>query len=122
MTFWDKILFAFLIGISAFGLLFQGLCSPDTQCNKVKISIDGELYGLYEFSDRTQKIDIKTRFGENIVKIDKTGVWVDEASCKDKLDIKVGKINKAGQVIVCLPNRLMIELQNSERKVDGVTY
>lgn len=43
--------------------------------------------------------------------IKKDGVYVLESSCKDKVCIHQGKINRTGQSIVCLPNQVVIKLE-----------
>ena len=49
------------------------------------------------------------------------GNWRD---CPDKLDVKQGYISKVGEVIVCLPNKLVIEIKgiDDERDVDYMSY
>ena len=37
-------------------------------------------------------------------------VWVTDASCPDKICEHYGKISGDGEVIVCLPNRLIIQV------------
>ena len=76
----------------------------------------------FSFLEFISQVDVKTEFGENKIKIDNKAVWVEDASCPDKLDVKMGKIEKAGQMIVCLPNRLMIKISGNNEKVDKVTY
>ena len=45
-----------------------------------------------------------------------------EADCPDQLDVKQGYISKVGEVIVCLPNRLVIEIKGvDEGDVDYIS-
>jgi len=45
------------------------------------------------------------------------------ADCPDKLCVKMGKISKDKETIVCLPNRIVIEVLNEEAgDVDAVIY
>ncbi len=124
MTFWDKTVIAVLLGVSIITMVCQGLFLTDTMGERVVITIDNKEYAVYNFSDiKGEKvIDIKTEFGSNTVLIKENSVCVTDASCPDKLDVKAGEINKTNQIIVCLPNKLMIEIKGGERKVDKVTY
>jgi len=122
MTFADKIVSIALLVVSVIAIAFQGLWTLGDETGMVRITVDGELYGQYDFSYEEKTIEIKTEYGENIVKINENSVWVEDASCKDKLDVKAGKIEKSGQMIVCLPNRLLIEISGNDDKVDKVTY
>ena len=52
------------------------------------------------------------RFNEVVIKGGE--VYVSEASCKNQICVKRGHISKAGESIVCLPNRLVVRIENSE--------
>ena len=122
MTFLDKAVARVLISLSIIAIIFQSFLVPYDKGERVNITVNGEPYGSYEFSERVKTFEIETEFGKNTVKIDKDSVWVESADCPDKLDVKMGKIDSTNQRIICLPNRLMIEISGKEQKVDRVTY
>lgn len=122
MTFADKAVCRILILVSLLVMVFQGSIVSGDRLKHIDISVNGKLYGRYEFSDEVKTVDVKTEFGENTIKIDEKSVWVEDASCPDKLDVKMGKIEDVGQMIVCIPNRLMIKISGNKDKVDKVTY
>lgn len=122
MTFADRIVGITLLIVSLLLIIFQGYVTSGDGSKYIEISVDGELYGRYEFSDKEKTVDVITEFGENKIKIDNKAVWVEDASCPDKLDVKMGKIENKGQMIVCLPNRLMVKISGNNEKVDKVTY
>ena len=70
-----------------------------------------------------KKIEVRSEFGYNLVEVDSSGARVLEASCPDKLDVKFGKIREAGEIIVCLPNKLTIEIVGGqgELEIDGIS-
>lgn len=49
-------------------------------------------------------------------------VSVTESSCGDKTCMRTGKISKRGEVIICVPNKIIVEIKGSseERDVDAV--
>lgn len=55
----------------------------------------------------------------NIIEIDGTRVRISEANCGDQICVRQGWISKAGQSVVCLPHRLVIEIQASDGSEDG---
>ncbi len=56
------------------------------------------------------------------VRIEDGRIWVVESTCKQKICIRSGKISRIGEVIVCIPNRVMIRIDGKARlDVDGVT-
>ncbi len=124
MTLWDKLVMVFLLATATGVMIFQGFFMSSEAGERVVITLDNQEYATFNFSDIKDRkaIEIKTEYGSNTVVIEKDGVYVSEADCPDKLDVKAGKISKASQVIVCIPNRLMIEIKGGERKVDKVTY
>ncbi len=103
-------------------LLINSFFSEETE-KTVIIEIDGEEHSRYYLSDikEDKTVQIKTQYGSNTIVLQKDGVYVKEADCPDKTDIKKGKITKPGDSIVCLPNRLIIYIEG-ESDVDATSY
>ncbi|MHC5374220.1 NusG domain II-containing protein [Enterococcus sp. LJL120] len=55
----------------------------------------------------------------NIIEIDGERVRISEANCGDQICVRQGWISKAGQSVVCLPHRLVLEIQASDGSEDG---
>jgi len=77
----------------------------------LRISIDGELYGEYPL-DTDAEIAIGTT---NICKIQDQSVKMTEADCPDHLCLKQKSIDASGGTIVCLPNRIVLEIADGEQ-------
>lgn len=83
------------------------------------IKVDGQAYKSIKLDEKIKdEILVETEFGYNLIEINKGRVRVKEASCPDELDVKQGSISKVGQMIVCLPNRLTIEIEGSKTDDD----
>ncbi|MBI6875206.1 NusG domain II-containing protein [Clostridium aciditolerans] len=82
-----------------------------------------KLYKAVNIGDNhSESIEIKGDFGKNVVKIHDNGVEVVEAECDDHICEKAGFKNKVGDLIVCLPNQLFIEIKGTqEADVDGTS-
>ncbi|EOC99832.1 NusG domain II-containing protein [Caldisalinibacter kiritimatiensis] len=128
MTKWDKVLIVFVILVSLLGLYFtKGNIANDKQLYAL-IKVNGEMYKKIalgpEMNEKT--LEVRTKFGYNKLLFGKDRVRVIEADCPDKLDVKQGWISKPGEVIVCLPNRLVIELvsedTDKEDDIDSISY
>ena len=52
--------------------------------------------------------------GYNIVYVEKGKISVSEASCPDKVCVNTGKISDSVKPIVCLPNRVMVLIENEK--------
>ena len=76
-------------------------CSPDAVTDPVRYTVEGE-YPL-------------------TLEVTRDGVRVVEASCPGEDCRHTGLISRAGQQIVCLPNRTVITLQGEEPAYDAVT-
>ena len=80
----------------------------------VTIEQRDNLIGTYPLS-ADREIEIEHR-GEivNTIVIEDGYCYMKEAKCPDHLCIKQGKVNKSGQTIVCLPNRVVVTVVDSD--------
>lgn len=118
MTKGDKIL---IISIVVFSLIFLGFIkNSGTGYNKkyISVQVNGEEYKkiIFDKSIIGKTIPVETEFGYNLIEVGDERVRVIEASCPDELDVKQGWISHSGEVIVCLPNKLVIEIKGSDKK------
>ena len=59
----------------------------------------------------------------NILEINSDGARMLDSSCPDKTDIKMGKVTKPGQIILCIPNKVAVKITGKGKlNVDKVTY
>ena len=81
-----------------------------TQC---VVEVNGEEYARVDMISVSGEKVIKTdnEFGTNTIVIDRDGVRITHTSCPDKTEVIAGRIDKAGQCLVCLPNRLVVRLE-----------
>lgn len=78
----------------------------------ISVQVNGKEVKQITFGKEKRVYPIRTSFGLNILEVDKDSVRVIEASCPDKLDVKFGKIKKVGQSIICMPNRLVVQIKS----------
>lgn len=118
MTKGDKILIFTIIIISIGSLIFIKNSASKYNQKYISIQVDGEEYKkiIFDKSIIGKTIPIETKFGYNLIEIGDEEVRVIEASCPDELDVKQGSISMPGEIIVCLPNRLVVEIKGSDEK------
>jgi len=107
----DIILTAFLLIIAMVlaGLFAFGHSAADT----VEVLIDGKLYTSASLdTPQTITIDQQNRYA--VIEIKDKQVRMVSANCPDKLCVKQGYISKAGQSIVCLPQKIVIVLKGNK--------
>ena len=71
----------------------------------VTVEVDGEVYLELLLSDDGE-YEIKDT--GNVVVIEGGEVYMKEAGCPDKTCVKVGRISRSGESIVCLPKRITV--------------
>ena len=114
----DLILILFL-GIFAlvFGVGYMVIQGTGTENGEAVVTIDGKEYGRFPLDrDETYHIDLPDG-SYNILMIQDGKADMTEASCPDHYCMQRGFCD-GGTMIVCLPNRLVIEFVEAEN-VDG---
>ena len=113
MTRGDKILVVLLVVASLFSFWLVKEINSKIDSRYISIQVNGEEYERLRFatSDEPEHYELETQFGRNLVEIGRDYFRVIEADCPDKLDVLQGAITRPGQVIVCLPNRMIIEIR-----------
>lgn len=91
-----------------------------SQGTEVEITLDGNLFGRYSLHEN-KIIVVESEYGKNTVNIQNGSVYVTDSTCDDKSEIIKGSVNKSGQSLICLPNRLVITVVGREA-VGSVSY
>lgn len=101
-----------VVGVLILVVLTLGIKDIYTKdAGKVVVTVDGKTYGTYDLDkDRVIEID----HHDTMIIRDKT-VHMQDADCPDKLCIKQGEISKDGQKIVCLPNKIVVEIKSDDK-------
>lgn len=97
--------------------LFTRLSSQtaESEVMQANIYFDGDLYESV-FLDDTQDIVIDTEYGHNVVRVENGMVVMSEADCPDGLCLQSGGIDSVYQNIVCLPNKVHVEIIGGEEE------
>lgn len=124
MTRWDKYLIVIVLILSLVGIYFVKYYATNGDNKYVSIQVDGKEIKKISFGANMigKTIDIESEFGYNKIEIGDGRVRVIEADCPDKLDVKQGWISGPGEVIVCLPNRMVIEIKSQKKSNDEIDY
>jgi hypothetical protein len=88
----------------------------------LSVYIEGKLEKTVRFSDEFSKTyTINTKFGYNILEIKNGEAYISDADCGTRLCVSEGKISKVGAFIICLPHKLVIQIEG-ESDFDAVSY
>ena len=114
----DKIIWS-IIALAAVVLVCVCAFYPGN-AKRVNIRVDGEVVKSFDLdTDREYTIN-GYHNGTNILVINNHEAFIKHASCPDKLCQKQGKISKVGQSLICIPNRVVVEVSDDNIQVDEV--
>lgn len=120
---WDIIVIIILILLSFIPELVFGIVMGKSYTSTyAEITIDGRLYKKILLSEHRgeESLDVKSKYGYNIIDIKDDSIRILDADCKDGICIKSGFISKTGESLVCLPHKLMIEIKGSDDNQNDV--
>ena len=75
----------------------------------VRIISNGEEFGTYPL-DKNAEIEIVREGHRNVVIIQDGIVHMDYSNCKNQICVHTGEISDKGEIIVCLPNYVIVEI------------
>lgn len=107
-------LFIFAVLVLA-SLVFLIITPHSTNGNTVRITVDGKPFCEKPLSEDCE-IDIN---GTNTAVIKDGSVYMKSADCPDKLCIRQGKARDGSKKIICLPNKIVIEVVKKS-EIDAV--
>ena len=128
LTFYDKILIAFLIVLALILLIIPFyIFSSDTKELVLKVQLKDEIIKtvpLSESYDQKITFEVEGPIGTHIIEADQGRVRVKEAPEEDPLKIcqKTGWIDSEGPIIVCVPNNLSLWLESDNSELDGMSW
>lgn len=107
----------FIGGILIFALLLWVLLHllRPHDYGSIRITVDGEEYGTYRLSE-DQTVSIGST---NICEIKDGKAKMIHADCPDQLCMKQGAIDDSGGMIICLPNKVIIEGEKTSSSGSG---
>ncbi|HJA49261.1 MAG TPA: NusG domain II-containing protein [Candidatus Agathobaculum intestinipullorum] len=70
---------------------------------------------LTDETDRTIDLD-----GHNVIVLAGKTARVESADCHDQVCVRTGTLTRAGQVAVCLPNRVVLKLVGETGEIDAI--
>ncbi|MDR1017578.1 MAG: NusG domain II-containing protein [Lachnospiraceae bacterium] len=107
----DIFLILIVLIIAGAFLLFNYM-RPNLREGVVVVKIHGKVVKTYDLAkDGTYKI----KDGENVIQIKDKKVKMIEATCPDKICVHHKAISKDGESIICLPHKLVVEIDSKKK-------
>lgn len=102
------------IAIIILGLLAAFLPLALSQSgSSVRVTADGQVYGIYALNE-DQTILLEKDGHKNVIVIKDGAVYMESSTCKNQICVEHGPIKTANDCIVCLPNKVVVEIVDSE--------
>ena len=97
------------------GFLVYTYFGADGGCVAI-LTVDGEEIDRIDLSKVKDSYDIQidTPWGHNTVRVEPGRISVTDADCPDGICVQRGAISGAGIPIICMPHRLIIEIEGGE--------
>ena len=98
-----------LLGIAGYGVIRLG----QKKGSQVVIYVDQKEIGRYDLDTDTTK-EIQAAKGTNTLVIENSMAYVTDADCPDQLCVHQKAASKNHESIICLPNKVVVEVDGSE--------
>ncbi|NLK69780.1 MAG: NusG domain II-containing protein [Clostridiaceae bacterium] len=116
----DVILIAFFLLIAM--VLILWINASSNEAGEIIIYKDGQEFASAPLNVEKTVIVEDQNGGRNVVRIENGQVQVIEANCKDQICVHSRPAKKNGQAIICLPNKVVIEVRSTKiNEIDGVS-
>lgn len=110
----NDIIFITILVVAVLGVAGFFYLRPQETGAQVIVTVDGEVYGIYALAE-DQEIPIVTEgVTTNLLVIQDGKADMTEADCPDKLCVHQRAISKNNETIVCLPNKVVVQVTGSE--------
>ncbi|MCD8300957.1 MAG: NusG domain II-containing protein [Clostridiales bacterium] len=113
----EIILLAVIFAVLLMVLLIFVLRDRDSG-NVVRVTVDGETFGDYDLTE-DQEIEIVSG-GKvtNTLVIEDGEADMIEADCPDQICVNMSPISAEKETIICLPNKIVVEVISSDEEAD----
>ena len=88
-----------------------------------RVSVDGRIIADYPLSEDFETVIDGYSDGNLRLVIKNGAADVTSSSCPDKICVKHRAISRAGECIICMPNRVVVEIisDNGHQEIDAVS-
>jgi hypothetical protein len=101
-------------------LLFQHLWSHE-HATTVQIRLGDTVYGTYSLNQQ-RDIHVKGTLGHATISIMNGKARFSRSPCHNQYCVHQGWLTRSGQVAICLPNQLSVELIGETKHYDSLNY
>ena len=100
--------------------LFQTLWSHQ-HATKVQIRLGNKIYATYNLNLQ-REVHVHGPIGDAVIRISQGKARFAKSPCHNQYCVHQGWLTHAGQVAICLPNQISLELIGEEKPYDSLNY
>ena len=104
----------------AVAVMFQQFWSF-APASQLKIRQGSKVVGIYDLS-QTRELYIKGPLGESIIDINNGQARFKQSPCPNQYCVHQGWLSHSGQVAICLPNQVSLQLLGAKNNYDSLNY
>ena len=109
-----------VISIVAVFFMFQQFWSFE-HASQLRIRQGNKIIGTYDLN-QTRELHIKGPIGESIIVINQGKVRFKQSPCHNQYCVHQGWLSHAGEVAICLPNQVSLQLLGAKNTYDSLNY
>ncbi|MEL7569986.1 MAG: NusG domain II-containing protein [Eubacteriaceae bacterium] len=109
----DKLIIIIVAAVALIALGITLITASDANNKVVSITVDQKPYMTLPLNKDTT-VTVSTQYGSNTVEVKDGSVKVISADCPDKICVHTKAAYKVGDIIVCLPHRLIITIEKAD--------
>lgn len=109
-----------MLGLISVILLFQYFWVT-TPASKLKIRQANQIIGIFDLN-QNRELHIKGAMGESQISIQNGQVRFKQSPCRNQYCVHQGWLSRAGQVAICLPNQISLQLMGAKIMYDSLNY
>ncbi len=89
--------------------------------SKLKIRQGNQVFGTYDLN-QVRELKIIGPMGESLISINQGKVRFKQSPCHNQYCVHQGWLSRAGQVAICLPNQISLQLMGAKKAYDSLNY
>lgn len=101
-------------------ILFQQLWVT-TSASQFKVTQGNRLIGIFDLN-QTRELRINGTVGESIISIENGRVRFKQSPCRNQYCVHQGWLSRAGQLAICIPNQISLQLIGAKSTYDSLNY
>ena len=87
----------------------------------VQVNFQGKTYGNFSLF-QNKEMSLSGKEGESIIEIKEGRVRFAKSPCKNQYCVQQGWIHFTGQMLICIPNEVSIEVLGKTKAYDSLNY